>query len=233
MIDRVGFCSVQHHPSRIVDRHDCASASVQPSKGGSARRIQFLHRCQQWSVFFFLCVKLVVAQSWHTEGGISTFHRADFQDVLLKHLPRSCKVYCSKRLCSYHQSQSGPVKLAFEDGSTALCDILIGADGIKSPTRRSLLRESARLKVGEQSPSDLLSCVDPIWTGTLAYRALISADTLRKRSPGHRALKGPVAVGHLNVIFYPGLVLTICLVLGQEWCTSPFPCMTSPAVTVF
>jgi hypothetical protein len=131
-----------------------------------------------------------------SEGGISTFYRPAFQGVLLKHLPRTCRTYLSKRLNSYHQSHAGPIKLVFEDGSTATCDILIGADGIKSPTRRSLLRESARLKLGEHSPSDFLSSVDPIWTGTIAYRAMIPAERLRQRAPGHRALKGGMIVGH-------------------------------------
>lgn len=58
------------------------------------------------------------------EGNLLTFHRADFQQLLLKRLPKSYRTYCSKRLRSYTQRQSGPIELVFEDGTTAVCDML-------------------------------------------------------------------------------------------------------------
>lgn len=125
-----------------------------------------------------------------TRGGLLGIHRSDFAKVALRHLPPTCKVYCSKRLLSYRQLPNHPVEIRFADGTTATCDVLVGADGINSSVRRVLLREQAHhaRAEGRQRDSDnILGSVDPVWTGTLAYTATISAERLREKAPHHRA----------------------------------------------
>jgi salicylate hydroxylase len=125
------------------------------------------------------------------------FRRADFQRVLLRRLPNSCKTHCSKRLRSYKQRPSGLIELLFEDGSTTACDLLIGADGLKSAVRRTLMAEKAEWAKSEKrwaEVADINASVDPVWSGTNAYRAVIPAERLRARSPDHRTLREPTQV---------------------------------------
>jgi salicylate hydroxylase len=89
-----------------------------------------------------------------------------------------------------------------------VCDILIGADGIKSGVRRSLLREQAhRARAeGRQGDSDnLLGSIDPVWTGILAYTAVVSAERLKARAPNHRAFGQPTQYLGKNgyILVYP------------------------------
>ncbi|SRR6266545_7885983 len=129
-----------------------------------------------------------------------TFHRPDFQKVLLSKLPPSYRVHCSKRLRSYTQRLGGPISLLFEDGTEALCDVLLGADGLKSAVRRSLLCEKSQWAQGEgrwSEAADLTALIEPCWSGTNAYRALIPADKLRARHPHHRAITQPTQVSFL------------------------------------
>lgn len=130
-------------------------------------------------------------------GNLMVFHRADFQKVLLRRLPKSCKTHCSKRLRSYTQRRSGPIELLFEDGSTNTCDVLIGADGLKSTVRRSFLGEKALVAQSKRwlaEVTEINAAVDPVWSGTNAYRALIPAERLRARAPGHRVFTEPSQV---------------------------------------
>lgn len=123
-----------------------------------------------------------------------TFHRPDFQNVLLRRLPSSYRIYCSKRLRSYVQRPGSPISLLFEDGTRATCDVLLGADGLKSAVRRSLLNESIQWAQSEGNwteASNITSSIEPSWSGTNAYRALITAERLRIRSPNHRVFTQP------------------------------------------
>ncbi|TFK64958.1 FAD/NAD(P)-binding domain-containing protein [Pluteus cervinus] len=123
------------------------------------------------------------------KGNLMAFHRADFQKVLLNRLPAACRIHCSKRLKSYTQNglSSGPnsIELFFEDGSSSTCDVLLGADGLKSAVRKSWVAEQTGSGLGVDGILDL---ADPVWSGTTAYRALIPAEKLRVRAPQHRSL---------------------------------------------
>ncbi|KAJ7085016.1 hypothetical protein C8R43DRAFT_1051651 [Mycena crocata] len=143
-----------------------------------------------------------------TQGALLTFHRADFQNVLLRRLPKSCRITCSKRLRTYTQRQSGPTELIFEDGTRAFCDVLVGADGLKSAVRRSFLSERANWMQAQgrfQEAADIASCIDATWSGIIAYRALIPAERLSAVAPGHQALTTPTQYlgKHGYVLAYP------------------------------
>lgn len=130
------------------------------------------------------------------------FHRADYQQTLLNHLPKRCRTHCLKRLRSYAQRQSGPIELLFEDGTTASCDLLIGADGVKSAVRAGVLGEKAqwvRSEGRQEEALEILQHVEPVWSGTNAYRALIPVQKLKTIAPNHRVLNTPgVQVCYFN-----------------------------------
>ncbi|KAH8104119.1 FAD/NAD(P)-binding domain-containing protein [Cristinia sonorae] len=136
-----------------------------------------------------------------TPGGMISFNRPDFQRVILNHLPPSCRTHSSKRLVSYlhgtasSSSQSPPIHLHFRDGTTAECDLLIGADGIKSVVRTCMLRELAERAQAEGRPQDAqhhLAGIEPRWSGASMFRTTFSAEALRRHLPGHRVLREPM-----------------------------------------
>ncbi|KIJ16517.1 hypothetical protein PAXINDRAFT_98958 [Paxillus involutus ATCC 200175] len=142
-----------------------------------------------------------------TKGDLMKIHRADFHGVLLAHLPKSCKTHHSKRLVSYTQPEpptNSPIILSFTDGTTSSCDVLIGADGVKSAVRGCMMREIAQT-LSEGAAAAALSCIDPIWSGATAHRTLINAEKLRASHPNHRALREPtVYIGQdASIIVYP------------------------------
>ncbi|TBU57688.1 FAD/NAD(P)-binding domain-containing protein [Dichomitus squalens] len=132
-----------------------------------------------------------------TPGGLLAFHRPDFHGVVLRHLSSQCRTHTGKRLVSYsHTSSPQPAtKLYFRDGTTATCDVLIGADGVKSAVRSALVRELAGIVRAEgkvEEAQRLLAAGAPKWSGTVAYRALIPAEILRQRAPQHQVLNRPM-----------------------------------------
>lgn len=106
-------------------------------------------------------------------------------------------MYCGKRLRTYTQRASEPIKLLFEDGETAVCDVLVGADGLKSAVRKTLMTEKAHFAQSEGRRAEAADCfasIDPLWSGTNSYRALIPTDRLRAIYPNHRVLTQPMQV---------------------------------------
>jgi len=127
------------------------------------------------------------------KGGAIRFHRADLQQTLTSKLPG--RLHLSHRLVSYEEV-GDEIHLTFQDGSSAICDLLIGVDGIKSVVRKCFLEKQGL----SSSPS-----FNPVWTGSFAYRGLVPAEDLEKEFPGHRAVIMPVMyVGKLkHLIVYP------------------------------
>nr|GAT45211.1 predicted protein [Mycena chlorophos] len=130
-----------------------------------------------------------------TKGSLILLHRADFQSVILRHIPKSCRIHTSKRLRTFSQRQAGPIQLVFEDGTTTTCDVLVGADGVKSATRATMLGERVewmRSQGREQEAADTALCIAPAWSGQVAYRTLIPVERLRVAAPRHEALTTPM-----------------------------------------
>ena len=129
-------------------------------------------------------------------GGLATLHRSDFQTVLLRRLSSRIHKYTSKRLTHYSQPSNTqePIRLAFSDGTQALCDVLIGADGIKSAVRADMMQEmavNAESKGRAAETAALRDCIHPEFSGAVAYRVIIPAERLAAVAPRHRALSAP------------------------------------------
>ncbi|KAF9043792.1 FAD/NAD(P)-binding domain-containing protein [Hymenopellis radicata] len=147
-----------------------------------------------------------------SHGRMHTVHRAELQHALLKKLSGSSHtIHLSKRLQSYTREPSGKLQLTFSDGSLASCDILIGADGIKSVVRRQLMHdeaEVARRRGDARGAEDILASIEPTWTGSIAYRALVPPSRLIQKDADTRRLVVPQCptqyVGkNANMIVYP------------------------------
>ncbi|EJD06331.1 FAD/NAD-binding domain-containing protein [Fomitiporia mediterranea MF3/22] len=126
--------------------------------------------------------------------GLLTLHRAEFQRVLAGHAIPPAQPHFGKRLVSYEYAIEGEyIILNFADGSSARADLLVGADGIRSPIRREVVR-----RLVSQYLRELISdATEPVWSGTRVYRSLIPMTALESRFPGHRSGRGP------HVLTYP------------------------------
>lgn len=96
---------------------------------------------------------------WNDEGANSV-HRAHFLDEMVKYLPKGIAEF-HKRVERVEEGDGqGPVILHFADGTTATADAVVGADGVKSHVRQSLL--------GAEKPESHAN-----YTYKYAYRGLI------------------------------------------------------------
>lgn len=89
--------------------------------------------------------------------------------------------------------------LHFQDGTTASCDILIGADGLKSVVRTTImyqLADDCRTAGNEKEAREFSRAAEPCFSGTYSYRTPIQAEALRALSPEHRLFKEPTMVRH-------------------------------------
>ncbi len=145
-----------------------------------------------------------------SKGGFFGFPRPAIVQALVNKLGKNCHTHFSKRVSSYSAPSfsCSPVTLQFTDGSAAQCDVLIGADGIKSSVRRYMLEDLARgmdakaqIKDGcPPSPSKeaetIRNSVHSVWSGTVAYRAMFPSGELAKKMPAHQVLSTPMCVRH-------------------------------------
>ncbi|KAJ7188021.1 FAD/NAD-P-binding domain-containing protein [Mycena filopes] len=120
--------------------------------------------------------------------GCIRFHRAHFLDAFVGQLPQGT-AHFGKRLVSYENQVTGEIELRFTDGTTTVCDLLVGCDGIKSAVRAQMLR----MKAEEDEQPHLLDLIEPKWTGVIAYRGLIPSTHLTNvDGTKHRTLTSPM-----------------------------------------
>ncbi|KAJ3781222.1 FAD/NAD(P)-binding domain-containing protein, partial [Lentinula aff. detonsa] len=122
----------------------------------------------------------------YAKGGALCFHRQEIQRTLLKHIPKSYRIHLSHRMTRCEES-GDCVKMFFKSGLEATCDVLIGADGIKSVTRGLFPNEGI------------------FYTGSQVYRGLIPKESFAKSYPNHKALEGPIQYCGKNkhIVVYP------------------------------
>lgn len=111
------------------------------------------------------------------------------------------QVHLGKRVLSYEQSESGIV-LRFQDGTTAMCDVLMGCDGVRSGIRAAMysqLADAAQHAGKLAEAAELRGHKAAVFSGEEMYRCLIRKDEL---SPGE--LKNHPAVNS-SVLIVVGL----------------------------
>lgn len=127
----------------------------------------------------------------YTERSFS-FHRADMQKVLVANLKSPQVLHLGKRFVSSKQlNENAAIEVAFQDGTTATCDILVGCDGIRSTVRATMysqLADTASAEGNEAQAEVLRSRIPPKWSGAVVYRCLIRKDTLTDEAARHPAI---------------------------------------------
>ena len=124
------------------------------------------------------------------EKTFSSVHRAHFLQGMVDLLPKEI-AHLNKRLASIDDGPSGPVRLTFEDGSSAEADAVIGCDGVKSVVRRMLLRKSSVLE-------------DLSFSGKCAYRGLVPMDKAKEALGEYLATSSSMYLGPgAHVLTYP------------------------------
>jgi len=96
----------------------------------------------------------------HYGAAYVTIHRGDFHKLLTEALPPGAIVF-DRRLTEV-ADDGDQVKLSFSDGSEAHADIVIGADGVNSVIRETLLGFEA-----------------PTYSGYIGHRAIFPAERLK------------------------------------------------------
>lgn len=126
--------------------------------------------------------------------------------------PKKCAVHTNKRLTEHRLNPTnGAITLVFADGTTATADVLVGADGVHSMTRATMYRSLA--KANPEAKYDQL--IDPIWSGTHAYRCSVDLAKFKALYPDHQALLQPKIVR--NYVSYKEEVLTFrCTVVWKK-----------------
>lgn len=111
-------------------------------------------------------------------------HRAQFHDILFRHVPKDVGMHTTKRLVSYSDPEDVnlPVCLVFADGTEAECDILIGADGFRSAVRATLFTNLANITEDVNTANRRRECVPPRFSGATLYRTVIPREKLSQLS---------------------------------------------------
>lgn len=105
----------------------------------------------------------------------------------------------------------------------------VGADGLKSATRAAFLGERVQWMQAQgrwQEAADIAACIEPVWSGQVAYRALIPAERLRATAPGHQVLTTPMQVCIAGLFRRSCALTNYCTVPRQRRCSYP---ATAPA----
>jgi salicylate hydroxylase len=105
-------------------------------------------------------------------SGQTTLRRADFLDALTSLIPKENSQF-GKRLDRLQELSDG-VHLHFEDGTSAVVDVVVGCDGIKSKVKESMLPEEYQQ-------------TKPQYSGMYGYRAVLDMDTMVKAVGEQRA----------------------------------------------
>lgn len=99
--------------------------------------------------------------------------------MLQAKLGPNCKVLTSKQAIDFVVEDNGTqVAVLFSDGTRDTADIVVGADGVHSTTRKWFFTDFSNQQTDPVKAEAYLQLVPPKWSGTYAYRCNVSAETL-------------------------------------------------------
>ena len=120
---------------------------------------------------------------------------------MIEELGPNHAVHLGKRLVSYSQNKDGNpeadkrIHVTFQDGTTTECDVLVGADGIRSGVRAIMYRrfaDTAQAQGKEEEAANLRKCIPPVFSGEVVYRCLIEKEKLSAEEiAASPAMNGP------------------------------------------
>lgn len=114
----------------------------------------------------------------HVPHGPRLIPRDDLLDILHKHVnTERCRIQTNKRVISWARQEPEKIIIYFEDSTSVIVDLLIGADGVHSCVRRHLFQ-------GNRAFSE------PKFSGQFAYRMSCPRAEVEKRCPNNEALRG-------------------------------------------
>ncbi|KAJ7176087.1 salicylate hydroxylase [Mycena crocata] len=131
-----------------------------------------------------------------SNSGYTRFRRADFHAAIVAQLDGKTSTVCSKRLVTYTApaDAAAPIELHFQDGTTATCDVLVGADGIKSAVRTKMYgaaADRAEMEGKTAEAEKLRGHIKPKFSGVEVFRTVIPTETLRAVAPKHASFTAP------------------------------------------
>jgi salicylate hydroxylase len=118
--------------------------------------------------------------------GPLTLPRPILLEMLQTRLTNKCTIHTSKHLATYKEDPNGGITIHFEDGTSATTDILVGSDGVHSSTRSTFYNDLAEANPSQSEHYKQFK--EPKWSGTLAYRSMVSLSKLKEAYPNHQAI---------------------------------------------
>lgn len=120
-------------------------------------------------------------------------HRARFLEKLVEGIPKE-RAHLRKRIDKIEDKDSRGVILHFKDGTTAVADAVIGAEGIRSVVREHILGKDY---------------ADPVFTNSIVYRNIRPMDIVIERLGAEYAQKATILCGpSTNKISPPSPILS-------------------------
>jgi salicylate hydroxylase len=105
-------------------------------------------------------------------SGQTSVRRSDFLEALINLVPKEM-VHFHKRLVSLHETPDG-VLLTFQEGTSAMADVVVGCDGIKSKVKEFML-------------PDEFEETKPRYSGMYGYRAIVDMEAMVQAVGDRRA----------------------------------------------
>ena len=116
---------------------------------------------------------------------MQSMHRARFLDKLVEGIPKE-RTHLRKRLVKVEDKDSGGVILHFKDGTTAVADAVIGAEGIRSVVREHILGNEY---------------ADPVFANSIVYRNIRPMDIVVEKLGAEYAQKATIQCGPSMYIY--------------------------------
>ncbi|TGO82144.1 hypothetical protein BPOR_0910g00060 [Botrytis porri] len=157
------------------------------SRNGNGKKMDLIHHVGEEGKPLGDISKMLIREDIRRR---SCVHRARFLDEMAALIPDGMAKF-NKSLVSVEDPEEDDegLKLTFEDGETVLADVVIGCDGIKSVTRKFVMRNEL---------------IEPEFSNTYAYRAMVPRDVAREAVGDVLALNGQSYLGYDGyMISYP------------------------------